>query len=142
MQLGMVGLGRMGGSMRERLPRWARGEDRMSLKPSAPQDIVVVGTSDDLSRRKLLPALYNLAASDLLPRQGSIIGLARSDLDDERFRKFARGSIEEFSRTGESRAGLHVFGWQLGTARSGRAYRAAHVAPPLRKEGRRRSRHE
>ena len=73
----------------------------MSLKPLAPQDIVVVGTSDDLSRCKLLPALYNLAASDLLPRQGSIIGLARSDLGDERFRKFARGSIEEFSRTGE-----------------------------------------
>ena len=95
----------------------------MSLKPSAPQDIVVVGVSGDLSRRKLLPALYNLAASDLLPRQGSIIGLARSDLDDERFRKFARGSIEEFSRTGESRAGLRVFGRQLRTARSGRAYR-------------------
>ncbi|MCH7999027.1 MAG: hypothetical protein IIA91_06070 [Chloroflexi bacterium] len=114
----------------------------MSLKPSAPQDIVVVGASGDLSRRKLLPALYNLAASDLLPRQGSIIGLARSDLDDERFRKFARGSIEEFSRTGESRAGLRVFGRQLRTARSGRAYRATNVAPPLRKEGGRRSRHE
>ncbi len=72
----------------------------MSLEPPAPQDVVVVGASGDLSRRKLLPALYNLAAADLLPSRGSIIGLAPSDLDDERFREFARGSIEEFSRTG------------------------------------------
>lgn len=72
----------------------------MSLDPPAPQDIVIVGASGDLSRRKLLPALYNLAAADLLPRRGSIIGLAPSDLDDESFREFARESIEQFSRIG------------------------------------------
>ena len=72
----------------------------MSLEPPAPQDIVVVGASGDLSRRKLLPALYNLAAAGLLPRRGSIIGLAPSELDDERFREFARESIGQFSRTG------------------------------------------
>ncbi len=74
----------------------------MSLEPPAPQDVVVVGASGDLSRRKLLPALYNLAAAGLLPRRGSIIGLAPSDLDDERFREFARESIGQFSRTGLS----------------------------------------
>ena len=71
----------------------------MSLEPPAPQDVVVVGASGDLSRRKLLPALYNLAAAGLLPERGSIIGLAPGDLDDERFRELARESIGQFSRT-------------------------------------------
>ena len=71
----------------------------MSLDPPAPQDVVIVGASGDLSRRKLLPALYNLAAAGLLPERGSIIGLAPGDLDDERFRELARESIGQFSRT-------------------------------------------
>ncbi|MCH8919320.1 MAG: glucose-6-phosphate dehydrogenase [Chloroflexi bacterium] len=72
----------------------------MSLDPPAPQDVVIVGASGDLSRRKLLPALYNLAAAGLLHSRGGIIGLAPTDLDDERFREFARESIRQFSRTG------------------------------------------
>ena len=72
----------------------------MSLKAPAPQDIVIIGASGDLSRRKLLPALYNLAAAGLLPAQGDIIGLARSDLSHERFQELARESVEQFSRTG------------------------------------------
>ena len=58
-----------------------------------------MGASGDLSRRKLLPALYNLAAAGLLPERGSIIGLSPADLDDERFRELARESIGQFSRT-------------------------------------------
>jgi glucose-6-phosphate 1-dehydrogenase len=72
----------------------------VSLETPASQDIVIVGASGDLSRRKLLPAVYNLDAAGLLPERGSVIGLAPSNLDDERFREFARGSIEQFSRTG------------------------------------------
>ena len=71
----------------------------MSLEPPAPQDVVVVGASGDLSRRKLLPALYNLAAAGLLPERGSIIGLSPAGLNDERFRELARESIGRFSRT-------------------------------------------
>ena len=52
----------------------------MTLARPGPQDIAVFGASGDLSRRKLLPAFYNLAAADLLPERGQIIGLARSDL--------------------------------------------------------------
>jgi len=72
----------------------------MSLKPPPPQDVVIVGASGDLSRRKLLPALYNLAAVGLLPARGVIIGLARTDLSNERFKEFARESVKQFSRTG------------------------------------------
>ena len=71
----------------------------MSLQAPEAQDIVIVGATGDLSRRKLLPAVYNLEAADLLPGAGSIIGLAPSDLDDDRFRAFTRESIEQFSRT-------------------------------------------
>ena len=72
----------------------------MSLQRPPPQDIVIIGASGDLSRRKLLPALYNLSAQGLLPEQGDIIGLARSDLTHDRFRELARESIRQFSRTG------------------------------------------
>lgn len=72
----------------------------MSLQPPAPQDIVIIGASGDLSRRKLLPALFDLAASGLLPKRGDIIGLARSDLSDGRFRELAMESARQFSRTG------------------------------------------
>lgn len=72
----------------------------MSLEPPADQDIIIIGASGDLSQRKLLPALYNLAAADLLPRRGQIIGLARSDLSHGRFRELARESVQRFSRSG------------------------------------------
>lgn len=61
---------------------------------------MIFGASGDLSHRKLLPALYNLAAVGLLPERGDIIGLARTDLGREGFRRLARESVEQFSRTG------------------------------------------
>jgi glucose-6-phosphate 1-dehydrogenase len=72
----------------------------MTLARPRPQDIAVFGASGDLSRRKLLPALYNLACADLLPERGRIIGLARSDLGDEGFQRLARQAVKQFSRTG------------------------------------------
>jgi glucose-6-phosphate 1-dehydrogenase len=74
-------------------------EMSIALRPAAPQAIVIFGASGDLTRRKILPALYNLAAEGLLPERHSIIGYALSDFDDESFRRHALKSIEEFSRT-------------------------------------------
>ena len=71
----------------------------MSLERPADQDIAVFGASGDLSRRKLIPALYNLAASDLLPERGKIIGLARTDVGEDGFRRLARQAVRQFSRT-------------------------------------------
>ena len=71
----------------------------MALKPPMPQAIVVFGASGDLARKKILPALYNLANDGLLPERYRIIGYASSDFDDDSFREHARASIEEFSRT-------------------------------------------
>jgi len=72
----------------------------MALKAPSPQDIVIAGASGDLAQRKLIPALYNLAAVSLLPPRGSIVGFARSDLNEQSFREFARRAVQQYSRTG------------------------------------------
>ena len=63
------------------------------------QDIVIVGATGDLARRKLLPAFYSLFVAGLLPEACSIIGFARRGLDDDAFRSFALKAIEATSRT-------------------------------------------
>ena len=60
--------------------------------------LVVFGASGDLSRRKLLPALYNLAHDGALPERFELVGVARGDHLDGDFRDVARASIERFSR--------------------------------------------
>jgi glucose-6-phosphate 1-dehydrogenase len=64
----------------------------------APCVFVVFGASGDLTRRKLLPALYNLAVSRLLPPGFSIVGFAVTELDDAAFRKSMHDGVAEFSR--------------------------------------------
>ena len=91
----------------------------MSLKPSAPQDIVIIGASGDLARRKLLPAIYNLAAAGLLPERGKVIGSGRGDLDTDSFRRFARESVGEFSRTGLDEGSWAEFEQRLAFVRLG-----------------------
>ncbi len=71
----------------------------MSLQTPPPQIVVIFGASGDLTRRKILPALYNLAREGLLPERYSIVGYARSGWDAEGFRARARAAVEEFSRT-------------------------------------------
>jgi glucose-6-phosphate 1-dehydrogenase len=72
----------------------------MQLRPPADQDIVVFGASGDLASRKLLPALYNLCAENLLPEQGDVVGTAPVDWTDDDFRKHAHDAVATFSRTG------------------------------------------
>jgi glucose-6-phosphate 1-dehydrogenase len=70
----------------------------MALASPPPQTLVVFGASGDLARRKLLPALYDLAYDGLLPERYAIVGSGASRLDDAQFRERARGAVEEFSR--------------------------------------------
>ncbi|MEL6828060.1 MAG: glucose-6-phosphate dehydrogenase [Pseudomonadota bacterium] len=58
-------------------------------------DIVIFGGTGDLARRKLLPALYHRWADGQIPEDSRIIGVSRSDLDDDAFRKFAFEACEE-----------------------------------------------
>ena len=67
--------------------------------PSAqPCILVIFGASGDLTRRKLLPAVYNLLLDGLLPSNYAVLGLGRKPMSHEEFRKIARSGIEQFSR--------------------------------------------
>jgi len=60
--------------------------------------IVIFGATGDLTHRKLLPALYNLAIEQPLPAQFTVVGVARRPFTDEQFRQQALDSINSFSR--------------------------------------------
>jgi len=64
-----------------------------------PSIMVIFGATGDLSGRKLLPALYNLAKQRLLPAGFAVAGAAIDDHTDESFRAHMAEKIKEFSRT-------------------------------------------
>jgi glucose-6-phosphate 1-dehydrogenase len=70
----------------------------MALEKPPEQDVVIVGATGDLARRKLLPALFNLFLRDLLC-EGRIIGFARSEWSDADFEARAREAVLEFGPT-------------------------------------------
>jgi glucose-6-phosphate 1-dehydrogenase len=59
---------------------------------------VIFGGGGDLSRRKLLPAVYNLALDGTLPANFAVLGIALEEMDDASYRDFSRDGIERFSR--------------------------------------------
>ena len=63
-----------------------------------PCTVVIFGATGDLSRRKLYPALYNLALQRLLPSGFSVVGFSRQDLGEDEFRRRVRAAVDEFSR--------------------------------------------
>ncbi len=65
--------------------------------PGDPCTIVIFGASGDLTKRKLLPALYNLKVLRLLPQNFSVIGVAVSDGDDEAYRTKMTEDIHQFA---------------------------------------------
>ncbi len=68
-----------------------------SLRPGDPCTFVVFGALGDLTKRKLLPSLYNLRANGLLPRDFALVGVARRALDDDAFRAHATAAVDEFA---------------------------------------------
>ena len=74
----------------------------MRIEHSAPPCAVVIfGASGDLTKRKLLPALYRLAQQRLLPAEFAIVGLARQKMSDAEFRSQMRAAVEEQDESGE-----------------------------------------
>ncbi len=71
---------------------------RAKVAPPDPTAIVIFGASGDLTHRKLLPALYHLFHEGLLPASYGIVGYARTEMSDDRFREMARASVEEHGR--------------------------------------------
>ena len=65
---------------------------------SPPTVIVIFGASGDLTARKLIPAIYNLAHDGLLPADFYLIGFGRKPIPDTEFQQIAVDAIKEFSR--------------------------------------------
>lgn len=81
-----------------------RGIDRSTLaaRMSDPCTIVIFGATGDLTRRKLVPALYNLRREGLLDANTTILGFARRDWSDEYFRTMLFDEGSKHSRSGMS----------------------------------------
>jgi len=62
--------------------------------------MVIFGASGDLTKRKLIPALHNLATNHLLPEDFAVIGVARTAMSDDELRNRIRDEMKEFA-TGE-----------------------------------------
>jgi glucose-6-phosphate 1-dehydrogenase len=77
--------------------------DGLRIEPTpGPSALVIFGASGDLTRRKLLPAVYQLARGHRLPPQFSIIGVSKTALDDNAFREQFRASLKEFAEVDAS----------------------------------------
>ena len=72
--------------------------DLGGIRKAGPFTFVVFGASGDLTRRKLIPALYNLFLDGFVSKPFNIVGYARREKPDQQFRDEMRSGIEEFSR--------------------------------------------
>jgi glucose-6-phosphate 1-dehydrogenase len=90
-----------------------RGEGRIdamfTMRVRDPFSIVIFGASGDLTRRKLMPALYTMFRQGLLPDAFRVIGFARREWTDESFRERTAEAVREFSRIEVDEASLAAF---------------------------------
>ena len=59
--------------------------------------VVIFGAGGDLTKRLLMPALYNLARTNLLPTNFALIGVDRLEMSDEAFRSHVEESVRAFA---------------------------------------------
>ncbi|MDO8928447.1 MAG: glucose-6-phosphate dehydrogenase, partial [Bacteroidota bacterium] len=57
------------------------------MKQTEPHILVIFGASGDLTKRKLIPALYELHTQQLLPEKLAVLGVSRTELSDAGFRE-------------------------------------------------------
>jgi glucose-6-phosphate 1-dehydrogenase len=68
-------------------------------RPGDPCIMVIFGASGDLTKRKLIPALYNLAKDNLLSKEFALVGFGHSPLTSEQFRDRIGKEIGEYATT-------------------------------------------
>lgn len=74
-------------------------EGSRSSKPIEPCCLVIFGVTGDLTARKLMPALYNLAKEGQLPLHFTCVGFARREKNDQAFREEMKEAVKQYSRT-------------------------------------------
>jgi glucose-6-phosphate 1-dehydrogenase len=73
--------------------------DKRMPRIAGPSGIVIFGVTGDLARKKLMPAIYDLANRGLLPPGFALVGFARRDWSTENFAKIVHDAVREHSRT-------------------------------------------
>jgi glucose-6-phosphate 1-dehydrogenase len=74
-------------------------EEGLSLRRTPdPCALVIFGASGDLTHKKLMPALYALMVRRLLPPRFAIVGVARTEADDDAFRKDMKEAVKQYAR--------------------------------------------
>jgi glucose-6-phosphate 1-dehydrogenase len=74
-------------------------QDRRLPRIAGPCGMVIFGVTGDLSRKKLMPAIYDLASRGLLPPGFSLVGFARRDWADQDFAQIVHDAVKEHART-------------------------------------------
>ncbi|OYN89870.1 glucose-6-phosphate dehydrogenase [Parenemella sanctibonifatiensis] len=74
-------------------------QDRRLPRIAGPCALVIFGVTGDLSRKKLMPAVYDLANRGLLPPGFALVGFARREWADQDFAKVVHDSVKEHART-------------------------------------------
>src|ERR1700733_10501986 len=69
---------------------------RHQAKPAEPCAMVLFGATGDLTKRLVMPALYNLARSKVLPEQFALIGVARAEGTAESWRNHLYDTLKSF----------------------------------------------
>ena len=91
----------------------ATREAFMTETSRGPTTIVIFGASGELTKRKIVPALYNLFLEDLLPEPFLVVGAARSSLEQKGFAEQMKQAVDQFSRSGPA----EKEGWERFAAR-------------------------
>jgi glucose-6-phosphate 1-dehydrogenase len=82
-----------------------RNSSRAERVPE-PCTLVIFGASGDLTKRKLVPAVFEIARQNLLPPEFAILGVARTQMDDNAFRNYLHEAMKEFGQLGDSESVL------------------------------------
>jgi glucose-6-phosphate 1-dehydrogenase len=93
------------------------------LRPG-PTALVIFGATGDLTWRKLGPALYDLFLDTWSPDQFSLVGVARTSMGDDEFRRRLRDGVDQFSRRGRADGG------QWDAFASGLSFQAGNLDDP------------
>ena len=74
-------------------------QDRRLPRIAGPCSLVIFGVTGDLARKKLMPAVYDLANRGLLPPGFALVGFARRDFSNQDFAQIVHDSVKEHART-------------------------------------------
>ena len=76
---------------------------KISSKKASPTIFLIFGGTGDLTKRKIMPALYNLFLANWLPKNFAIIGTASSEMSDETYKIELMNAVNQFSRNGKTK---------------------------------------